>query len=87
MGEAQNQHFRLSFNPKLKVEFQGSRVTSWFVDESAAATDEDGWSARETRAALFGCSYPEKCLISSTQDAHQPRVEEARHGRKCKMEA
>ncbi len=28
MGEAQNQPFQLSFNPMLKVEFQGSRVTS-----------------------------------------------------------
>lgn len=28
MGEAQNQSFQLSFNPALKVEFQGSRVTS-----------------------------------------------------------
>ncbi len=28
MGEAQNQPFQLSFNPKLRVEFQGSRVTS-----------------------------------------------------------
>ena len=28
MGEAQNQPFQLSFNPALKVEFQGSRVTS-----------------------------------------------------------
>jgi len=28
MGEAENQPFQLSFNPMLKVEFQGSRVTS-----------------------------------------------------------
>ena len=28
MGEAQNQPFQISFNPALKVEFQGSRVTS-----------------------------------------------------------
>ncbi len=28
MGETQNQPFQLSFNPSLKVEFQGSRVTS-----------------------------------------------------------
>ena len=28
MGEAQNQPFQLSFNPMLKVDFQGSRVTS-----------------------------------------------------------
>ena len=28
MGKAQNQPFQLSFNPALKVEFQGSRVTS-----------------------------------------------------------
>ncbi len=28
MGEAQNQPFQLSFNPALRVEFQGSRVTS-----------------------------------------------------------
>jgi len=28
MGEAQNQPFQFSFNPRLKVEFQGSRVTS-----------------------------------------------------------
>jgi len=28
MGEAQNQPFQLSFNPMLKVEFQGFRVTS-----------------------------------------------------------
>ena len=28
MGEKQNQHFQLSFNPSLKVDFQGSRVTS-----------------------------------------------------------
>jgi hypothetical protein len=28
MGDKQNQAFQLSFNPSLKVEFQGSRVTS-----------------------------------------------------------
>ena len=28
MGEKQNQPFQLSFNPYLKVDFQGSRVTS-----------------------------------------------------------
>ena len=28
MGETANQPFQLSFNPALKVEFQGSRVTS-----------------------------------------------------------
>src|SRR5438128_11318689 len=28
MGETQNQSFQLSFNPSLKVDFQGSRVTS-----------------------------------------------------------
>src|SRR3984893_15036663 len=28
MGEAQNQPFQLSFNPALRVEFQGSRVTA-----------------------------------------------------------
>jgi hypothetical protein len=28
MGEAQNQSFQLSFNPRLRIEFQGSRVTS-----------------------------------------------------------
>lgn len=28
MGEKENQPFQLSFNPCLKVDFQGSRVTS-----------------------------------------------------------
>jgi hypothetical protein len=28
MGETQNQPFQLSFNPSLKVDFQGSRVSS-----------------------------------------------------------
>jgi hypothetical protein len=28
MGEQQNQPFQLSFNRSLKVDFQGSRVTS-----------------------------------------------------------
>ena len=28
MGDKQNQPFQLSFNPSLKVDFQGSRVTS-----------------------------------------------------------
>jgi hypothetical protein len=28
VGEKQNQPFQLSFNPHLKVDFQGSRVTS-----------------------------------------------------------
>jgi hypothetical protein len=28
VGEAQNQTFQLSFNPRLRIEFQGSRVTS-----------------------------------------------------------
>jgi len=28
MGETQNQPFQLSFNTSLKVDFQGSRVTS-----------------------------------------------------------
>jgi len=27
VGERQNQPFQLSFNPSLKVDFQGSRVT------------------------------------------------------------
>ena len=31
-GEKQNQPFQLSFNPTLKVAFQGSRVTSdWLL--------------------------------------------------------
>ena len=28
MGEIQNQSFQLSFNASLKVDFQGSRITS-----------------------------------------------------------
>ena len=28
MGEKQNQSFQLSFNPSLRIDFQGSRVTS-----------------------------------------------------------
>ena len=28
MGEKQNQPYQLSFNPSLRVDFQGSRVTS-----------------------------------------------------------
>jgi hypothetical protein len=28
VGEIENQPFQLSFNPSLKVDFQGSRVTS-----------------------------------------------------------
>jgi hypothetical protein len=28
MGEKQNQSFQLSFNPALRADFQGSRVTS-----------------------------------------------------------
>jgi len=28
MGEAHNQPFQLSFNPRLRIEFHGSRVTS-----------------------------------------------------------
>jgi hypothetical protein len=28
VGKIQNQSFQLSFNPSLKVDFQGSRVTS-----------------------------------------------------------
>lgn len=28
MGETESQPFQLSFNPSLKVDFQGSRVTS-----------------------------------------------------------
>lgn len=28
MGETQNQSFQLSFNASLKIDFQGSRVTS-----------------------------------------------------------
>ncbi len=35
MGEIQNQPFQLSFNASLKVDFQGSRVTS---DPSAKAS-------------------------------------------------
>ena len=30
MGEKQNQPFQLSFNASLKVDFQGSRVTSGY---------------------------------------------------------
>ncbi len=28
MGETQNQPFQFSFNPSLRVDFQGSRITS-----------------------------------------------------------
>jgi len=28
VGEKQNQSFQLSFNPSLRIDFQGSRVTS-----------------------------------------------------------
>jgi len=31
MGEKQNQPFQLSFNASLKIDFQGSRVTSVMV--------------------------------------------------------
>ncbi len=40
MGETSNQSFRLSFNPALKVEFQGSRVTS---DDGKAGRMEARW--------------------------------------------
>ena len=38
MGEKHNHSFQLSFNPCLKVDFQGSRVTS--------EGDKNGWEGR-----------------------------------------
>ena len=38
MGEKQNQPFQLSFNPSLKVDFQGSRVTSDRVSQRWTAS-------------------------------------------------
>jgi hypothetical protein len=38
VGEKHNHSFQLSFNPCLKVEFQGSRVTS--------EGDKNGWEGR-----------------------------------------
>jgi hypothetical protein len=38
VGEKHNHSFQLSFNPSLKVDFQGSRVTS--------EGDKNGWEGR-----------------------------------------
>src|SRR5260370_11986094 len=46
MGEKQNQPFQLSFNSSLKVDFQGSRVTS------------DGYEALEKRGVKYAIRIP-----------------------------
>ena len=61
MGESQNQPFQLSFNRFLRVDFQGSRVTSdgglllvrELADEFAAAFGQDRRTAGEARAVLL----------------------------------
>ena len=66
MGEQQNQPFQLSFNPSLKVDFQGSRVTSdgglllvRELDERLGLSEliertPDGWSAGKEHAVAPG---------------------------------
>jgi hypothetical protein len=61
MGEKQNQPFQLSFNGSLKIDFQGSRVTSdgglilvRELDERLGL-GEAGWSS--TRG-ITGCCWP-----------------------------
>lgn len=65
MGEAQNQPFQLSFNPTLKVEFQGSRVTSdgglvlvRVCEKSAARAVIPGLGVRERRTDSSGGHDP-----------------------------
>ena len=48
MGEKQNQPFQLSFNALLKVDFQGSRVTS-----------DGGVSGEETEAGQTSSAAPQ----------------------------
>lgn len=46
MGETQNQPFPLTFHPALRIEFQGSRVTS-----SGARSEEPGVESSNRRCA------------------------------------
>jgi hypothetical protein len=50
MGEAQNQPFQLSFNSSLKVDFQGSGVTSDGGLVLGAASDFRWWFDSGPRA-------------------------------------
>src|SRR6266568_7062019 len=54
MGEAQNQPFQLSFNASLKIDFQGSRVTSDGGLDPGARTRRATRVRRIDRAASDG---------------------------------
>lgn len=70
MGETPNQPFQLSFNPALKVEFQGSRVTSdgclILVREldqrlglrSGPRTEKLGWPFLTEGTPASKCKFP-----------------------------
>ncbi len=67
MGETQNQPFQLSFNASLRVDFQGSRVTS---DGGLILVREldERWLRRTHRAIPDGLSG-EECALALRRPA------------------
>ena len=59
MGERHNQPFQFSFNAALKVDFQGSRVTS-----------DGGLSAIRTASRVIVEHFPPRRKVSDVSDAH-----------------
>jgi Transposase DDE domain group 1 len=76
IGEKQNQPFQLSFNSSLKVDFQGSRVTSdgalllvRELDERLGLSElirehlSDGRRGKNTRLPLSGFQLHARCSL------------------------
>jgi len=62
MGEAQDQHFQLSFNPRLRIEFQGSR-NGWRSGRRSGANSSRCSLRRSSGSFLLGRS--ESILMAS----------------------
>jgi hypothetical protein len=79
MGEIQNQPFQLSFNSSLKVDFQGSRVTSdgglilaWEVDEQLGLGDLIAQHLIDSRAKNTRLPFAD--LLRQTGEKYLRRV-------------
>jgi len=57
VGETQNQPFQLSFNPCLKVDFQGSRITS----DSGLLRCRAGWD--KEMCCKSGAEHGKNCAV------------------------
>ncbi len=75
MGEQQNQPFQLSFNPSLKVDFQGSRVTSdgglllvRELDERLGLSALIAEHLTDSGGRTHNCRWPICCVRRCTAD-------------------